>query len=229
MSRIKEQSKTTADSNSALSQGNTVPKNNFLLTILWLALLALVISFIPSVFFPSTNHSNNRDYTIESSFDVADPQWRENGIVASQDNSYARERTILNTHGGEDVTLILLDHPCGVQYKYLINACVLPSDSAEVMYISPEIKNSPALETSALIVHELGHIYQKRISADFLATNPVVIALFPGEKFPEEALADCMAEAITGITTGAYIDECSVAQLRVAQQVWDGIVPTEEK
>jgi hypothetical protein len=205
-----------------------IEKNNFFFRMLCLALgiLCIVLALL-LLLNPAVTHFGGRDYTVESTFDVNDPQWRENSIIASSDNEYARERSILDKNLGEGVELILLDNPCGVQYKYLINACVLSTDVEEVIYISKEIKDTPRLEASALIIHELGHIYQQRLSDDFLASNPVVKKTFSGEEPVEEVLADCMAEVVTSITTGAYTNECSPEQLVVAQQVWDGIIPVE--
>jgi hypothetical protein len=123
------------------------------------------------------------------------------------------------------ISIVFVDNPCHLPVgKNSLVGCVLSNQPTTIFY-SKSMKTASGQLVSAMAAHELGHVYQRKLGADFLRNNEAVKAAFPKTDKPQEQLADCMAVYRTGFSTGAYLTFCNSRQLQVAKTVWAGHFP----
>lgn len=133
-----------------------------------------------------------------------------------------RVRNQLDYLGGEDINIVWSENPCGIDWA---KGCVFYPDVSQIV-LSPEVSSLDEHSSYVLITHEYAHIVIGKMDpVDYLMKNIKLLEVFPAEPNVNETLADCMAEVITGNTTGTYLDSCTPEQLQIAQGVWDGSYP----
>lgn len=133
-----------------------------------------------------------------------------------------RVRHQLDSLGGQNVDIVWSTDTCGLDWAM---GCVMYPDVSQII-LSPEVSTLDEHSSYILITHEYAHVVIGRVDpVDYLMNNEKLLDVFPAAPNVNETLADCMAEVVTGYTSGTYMDSCNTEQLKIAQDVWDGKQP----
>lgn len=134
----------------------------------------------------------------------------------------SRVRHQLDSLGGKNVDIVWSEDICGLDWAM---GCVMYPDVSQIV-LSPEVSTLDEYSSYILITHEYAHIVIGKVDpVDYLMNNAKLLDVFPAAPNVNETLADCMAEVVTGSTSGTYMDSCTPEQLEIAQDVWDGNQP----
>lgn len=159
---------------------------------------------------------------------ISDPtQWRSTAALGGHTKAWET----LQAHGGENVQLLYVDSPCGRTPNLGESSGCVDPEHNNTIFVDRSIFDIDDRKMQALVVHELAHVYQLKLdSKDYLNENEAVQDAYQTEMTPiglplAEPLADCMTVASLGYSNETYASECTPDQLKIAQQVWDGVTP----